>query len=444
MNHQQQTRAWIDALVYDNSVIAKAIADNRYFDIQNQAQMRLQEIDIPNPRHEAWRYTDFKSLLGQQFISQDARLLDPRAELFDDWIYRDTESYRLVMLNGRFCEDLSLLPAPAKGVTVTGINQISEKQRRQMEASLVQANTFSDDIFDLINRALLQDGFYIQLGQGKSLQLPVEIVHLVTSSDRQLLAQPRSVLILEPSAEIQIIERFIGISDTQYFHNSQLHIQLQDNARLHHMRFQQESRQAHHLSRVQINQQRDSHYQLMNIATGAKWGRSDVHLSLEGENAECEMLGLYTVDDEQYNDIHLDVSHLAAHCQSELYFNGILLGAGRGVFDGRILVEQSAQKTDASMTNHNLVLSDHADIDTKPVLEIYADDVKCSHGATVGSIDPEQLFYCQSRGLTRHQALKLLCQGFANQVFEKLSDARLLEYAQNQVNAVLQKERHAA
>jgi Fe-S cluster assembly protein SufD len=440
MNNQQSAQAWFDSLVYDNSVIAKAMADNHFFDIQNQAQSRLATVSIPQRKQEAWRYTDLRSLYRQRFISPDVIKPEPMAELFDDWVYGNSESYRLVMLNGQFSADLSNLPLPVEGVTIKGLNEISDTQRNQVTAYLAEENAFSDDMFDVVNRSLFQDGYFIHLGKQRVLKQPIEIVHLVIPGDQSLLAQPRSVVLLEPSAELQLVERFIGFTDASYFHNSLLRVQLGDNAQLQHVRLQQENREAHHLSRVLISQQRDSRYHLMNVATGSKWGRSDIHVTLQGEQADCQIQGLYTVADGQYNDIHLDVSHLAPHCNSELKFNGLLLGAGRGVFDGRILVDQLAQKTNAQMSNHNLMLDEQADIDTKPVLEIYADDVKCSHGATVGSIDPEQLFYCQSRGLSRHQAVRLLCKGFARQVIENLQDSTLLQYVESQVNTVLQQE----
>ncbi len=440
MNNLQTAQAWFNGLVTDNSAVAKAIAHEHYSDMQKRAQSRLHSVIIPQRKQEAWRYTDLKTLYHERFISPEVKTATPQAGVFDDWIYSNTQSYRLVMLNGRFNAELSSLPESSEGLTISGLNEITEVQRAQVSAYLAEENAFSDDVFDVVNRSLFQDGYLIQLAKQTQLQRPLEVVHLVTPGDQSLLAQARSVILLEPSAELHLIERFIGVTDANYFHNSLLRIQLTENAQLHHVRMLQENSKAHHLSRVLINQLRDSRYQLMNIATGSKWARSDIHVKLQGENADCQIRGLYTVADEQYNDVHLDVSHLAAHCKSELRFNGILLGAGRGVFDGRILVDQLAQKTDAQMSNHNLMLSEQADIDTKPVLEIYADDVKCSHGATVGSIDPEQLFYCQSRGLSRQQAVRLLCQGFASQIIQNLQQAELKQYVENQVNTVLQAE----
>ncbi len=442
MNNLDSAQQWFDSLVYDNSVTARALTHSHLFDIQDQAQSSLASVNIPQRKQEAWRYTDLKSLYKHQFISPDATQTEPLVEVFDDWIYSSSDSYRLVILNGQLSADLSSLPSPTAGITISGLNQINEKQRKLVSAFFTEQNAFSDDVFDVVNRALIQDGYFIHIGKGVVMEKPLEIVHLVTAGDQKILAQPRSVVLLESSASARIVERFTGFSEESYFHNSLLRIQLEENSQLQHIRLQQESGFSHHLSRLLVNQHRDSRYNLMNIATGSKWGRSDVHVKLEGKNAECQMQGVYTVADEQYNDVHLDVSHLAPHCRSELNFNGILLGAGRGVFDGRILVDKLAQKTDSQMTNHNLLLSEQAEIDTRPLLEIYADDVKCSHGATVGSIDPEQLFYCQSRGLSRHLAVRLLCEGFANRIIENLPDSLVREYALNMVIDLLQQERY--
>jgi Fe-S cluster assembly protein SufD len=440
MNNLDTAQEWFDSLVYDNSVIAKAMTDNHFFEVQDQAQSSLASINIPQRKQEAWRYTDLKSLYKHQFISPDATQTQSLVEAFDDWIYSTSESYRLVMLNGQLSADLSCLPSSTAEISISGLNQINEKQRKLVSTFFAEQHAFSDDVFDVINRALIQDGFLIHIGKGVVLDKPIEILHLVTAGGQQMLAQPRSVVLLESSASALIVERFTGFSEDSYFHNSLLRIQLEDNSELQHVRLQQESNSSHHLSRLLVHQQRDSRYHLMNIATGAQWGRSDIHVELQGNQAECTMQGVYTVTDKQYNDVHLDVSHIAPHCRSELNFNGILLGAGRGVFDGRILVDKLAQKTDSQMTNHNLMLSEQAEIDSKPLLEIYADDVKCSHGATVGSIDSEQLFYCRSRGMSRHQAVRLLCEGFANRIIENIPDPLVREYAQNKVIDLFQVE----
>ena len=200
-------------------------------------------------------------------------------------------------------------------------------------------------------------------------------------------------------------------------------------AALEHYRIQNESREASHLSNLYLSQEKDSTYQGVSLALGAKWSRTEYRASFKGEHADCDLNGLYTVGDKQLNDFHLDVQHSVPGCSSREQFKGILYGKGRGVFDGRVLVDQYAQKTEAHLTNDNLLLTADAEIDTKPQLEIYADDVKCSHGTTVGQIEPEQIFYMRSRGIDPVAAHKMLSMGFAEGVLDKISLLMLREYA---------------
>ena len=205
------------------------------------------------------------------------------------------------------------------------------------------------------------------------------------------------------------------------------------NARLQHHRLQHETRNARHLSRIELRQQTASEYHGVNVATGASWSRTDINARFDGPHAVCELDGLYTVGDGQYNDFHLDVLHNVPHCRSREDFKGIVYGDGRAVFDGMILVEKDAQKTDAQLSNKNLLLSQKGEVDTKPQLEIHADDVKCSHGTTVGKLDPNQLFYLRSRGIDQHRARQMICLGFAEQVLSSFDDAAVHDYVQSQM-----------
>jgi Fe-S cluster assembly protein SufD len=236
MNNLDSAQQWFDSLVYDNSVIARAMTHSHLFDIQDQAQSSLASVNIPQRKQEAWRYTDLKSLYKHQFISPDATQTEPLVEVFDDWIYSTSDSYRLVILNGQLSADLSSLPSPTAGITISGLNQINEKQRKLVSAFFTEQNAFSDDVFDVVNRALIQDGYFIHIGKGVVMEKPLEIVHLVTAGDQQILAQPRSVVLLEASASARIVERFTGFSEESYFHNSLLRIQLEENSQLQHIR----------------------------------------------------------------------------------------------------------------------------------------------------------------------------------------------------------------
>ena len=226
---------------------------------------------------------------------------------------------------------------------------------------------------------------------------------------------------------VEIIERYCSLGDAVYFNNVGIEVSLGAGSELVHSRSQEESRNAQHLSDLQVRLGEHSRYRLVLTALGGAWSRSDVRVTLEGEGAEAEVDGLILAGDKQLNDVHLNIRHAAPRCSSRETFKGILDGKGRVVFDGRIHVAQDAQKTDAQLSNDNLMLSRSAEIDTKPQLEIFADDVKCSHGTTVGELDGDMLFYLRSRGIPEAQATQMLCQGFAQEVLDRLSSAALLD-----------------
>ena len=393
----------------------------------------LQSVELPSRKHEAWRYTDLTRLYQQMFVTPQPDLAEVA---FDDWVYPQDESYRLVLVNGRFDASLSQLPDD-DSVTLVPISQASEHQRELIQQYLAHSHEFNQDAFDELNRATSGDGFLMQVRSNTRVDRPIEILYLNQPGTRSALAAVRSLILLRPGAEANLVEHFSGDTDAVYFHNGQTRIELEPGARLTHHRVQSESADAYHLHRVYLSQQQSSHYQGFSLSTGGCWSHSDSIVNLDGEGAECHLQGIYTVAERQYNDLHLDVRHLKPHCSSSEQFNGILAGAGRAVFDGRILIEQDAQKSDAALSNRNLLLAESAEIDTKPQLEIYADDVKASHGTTVGRIDPDQLFYCKARGISEEKAMHLLCVGFAEQVTRGIEDEALLSSVHDRIGRVL-------
>jgi Fe-S cluster assembly protein SufD len=226
---------------------------------------------------------------------------------------------------------------------------------------------------------------------------------------------------LEAGAKATLIERYAGVGANAYFTNGVGEIVLNAGAQLEHYRLQEETLAAYHISTLFVHHEAQSHYQGNTIAMGGRWSRTDYNVDFHGEQAQSRLDGLYLVNDKQLTDIHLNINHAVPNCASEQDFRGILLGTGRGVFDGLIKVAEQAQHTEAHLHNANLMLSRSAEVDTKPQLLIYADDVKCSHGTTVGQLEPEQLFYLRSRGISEIEAKKMLSVGFAQTVLDKCS-----------------------
>ncbi|MDJ0880056.1 MAG: Fe-S cluster assembly protein SufD [Gammaproteobacteria bacterium] len=402
---------------------SKVLAVNN---IQAKARNQLKHLVMPNRKQETWRYTDLNSLYEKMFKLNDRKTID--AIDVDEWIFPEQESYRLVMVNGRFNPQLSSLEGLSDRIIISAFSQLSAELQFDAARILQTINSFESDAFAQMNRSLFSDGFYIHVPKNTWIEKPIEIAYVNHSSDDQVLSQPSSLIILENDAQAKVVERYMSLDEAEYFFNGTSDIVLKKNAHLKHYRIQQESHNAYHLSRVALKQKNGSIYKNVNLALGGCWSRMDIQTAFEGQQASCDLQGVYTVRDQQYNDIHIDVKHQQPNCTSQEKFRGIIHGKGRAVFDGRILVSKDAQKTDAQLSNKNLLLVDDAEINTKPQLEIYADDVKCSHGTTVGKINPEHMFYLRARGIPEDQAYRMLCLGFAEQVLEAIEDKPIQNY----------------
>jgi Fe-S cluster assembly protein SufD len=275
----------------------------------------------------------------------------------------------------------------------------------------------------------------IRVETGSKLEQPIELLHLTSRNATGHTLRPRHLIILETDAKASLVERYLALDEASYFNNLVCEIVLEEGASLSHQRVQQESRQAYHLSDLHLGLAAGSHYRGVNASLGAVWSRTNINNRFLASGAVCELDGLYLVDDEQLVDYHLDMDHAVPGCDSRENFKGILNGRGRAVFDGRILVQQQAQKSNAHLSNANLMLSRQAEIDTKPQLEILADDVQCSHGTTVGQLDPQALFYLRSRGLNEEQARRLLCMGFAQEILDRFESESLREALSETIHA---------
>ena len=296
------------------------------------------------------------------------------------------------------------------------------------------------NLFSAFNTAAFADGAYVHVERDRELERPIEILHLSVGMDEPHMAQPRHLILLEQGARAHLIERHFSYGNATYFNNAVMEVQLDTGFCLHHMRIQEESAQAFHMNSQFVQHGACSNYRGIGVALGGAWSRNEMRVDFEGEAANCDICGLYVVGDGQLSDQHLEVQHRVPGCTSREDFRGVLNGRGRGVFDGRIWVEKDAQKSDARLSNANLLLSRQAEIDTKPQLEILADDVKCAHGTTVGQIEDEALFYMQSRGIPRRKAQQMICLGFARTAFENSGIEALDRYLETAVAQRLNSE----
>ena len=384
---------------------------------RDRAAQRFATAGFPTRKQEAWRYTGIDKLLGHELAPALEPVTALQREDLDEFELIDG-AYRLVIANGCLAPGHTSAAGLPDGVVLMGLAEALVAAPELVEPWLGRVAGEGGHAFNEINCAMINDGAFVYVPDGVRLETPVEFVHANIGLDTHFVAQPRNLVVLGRNASATLVERHIGLGDSTYFHNGLSEIVLGDGAALEHYSLQEQSPSAWHLASQFLRQDAGSRYRGTHLMMGGQWSRADLNVEFAGEHAQCAMNGLYLAGDRQLVDMHLNVQHQVPNCASNHAFRGILHGKGRGVFDGRILVAKDAQKTDAHLHNANLLLTRDAEIDTKPQLEIYADDVKCSHGTTVGELDAQQVFYLRSRGISEQQARNMLCQGFAAEILD--------------------------
>ena len=382
-----------------------------------EARAALDRLPPIQRRLEAWRYTDIDDLMK--------RALGPAAPATAAPALPQAHGPRLVLHDGRYLAAASSLAGLPGGVLAGGL---ADHARDHPERVRPWLGTLAPPphLLAALNGALVHDGPFLYLGAGTRLAEPLEIVHHYDGA-RPCAAHPRGLVVLEAGARATLVERFAGAGAG--LHNGVMEIRLGPGATLVHHRLLDEQAPRWQLQGIHVRLDQGAHYEGLLLALGGRWSRSEYYGQWTRPGATCRLDGLYTAGAGRLADVHLDLQHQAPGCTSRARFKGLLYGPGRAVFDGRILVAPQAQGSDARLYNHNLMLAEGAEIDTKPQLEIYADDVQCSHGASIGQIDPLQLFYLRSRGIDAARARQMICRGFAAEVLEGIDDTRLQQSA---------------
>ena len=425
---------WLRALGTDAAGTSPGWLDS----LRHEALARISRQPVPTAKGEGWRYTGLRVLMEQGFQPVDEPVTALQPDDIEEVLIPSLDAHRVVVVNGRFAEQLSDLGELPAGVRIGSLRDTLARDPDALEGLLTRVAGEGSHVFASLNTAGMDDGLVMLLRRGATLQRPIELIHLSVGMDEPRVAQPRHLVSLAEGAQAQLIERYVSLGDSLYCNNSLLEIALGRDAVLRHQRVQMESANAFHIAGLYLSQAANSRYLGVNIGLGGAWARTDLNVRFIDEHAECDLMGLYLAGDKQLSDYHLDVRHALPNCTSRENFKGILYGKGKAVFDGLVYVARDAQKTDAAMSNRNLMLSRNAEVDTKPQLEIYADDVKCSHGTTVGQIEPEMLFYLRSRGISATLARRMLCLGFAGEIIDALDNEPLQRYVAEQVGQRLE------
>lgn len=383
---------------------------------------RFAERGFPTLRDEDWRFTNvapiarlpFKPVFRSQAEGLHREDLRP-------FLFSGLPAVRLVFVNGQFSPDLSATSgSESQGALITNLAAALANPTATLQERLGRQLPETNNAFCSLNTAFFQDGAFIHVTAGKRLEIPIHLLFLSTAKETGATTHPRNLIVLERGSQATVLETYVSLSDTAYFTNAVTELALEEGAVLEHCKFQDESLSAFHMATLHAHLGRGSNLVSHSLALGAKLSRNNIRTSLAGEGVECVLNGLYLTHGDQLADHHMVVEHAQPHCNSHEYFNGILDGRSKGVFHGRILVLQPAQKTDAKQTNKNLLLSETATVDTKPQLEIYADDVKCTHGATIGQLNEESIFYLRARGIGASTARRMLIHAFAGEIIERV------------------------
>ncbi len=411
-------RGFLDG--YEQRTLELGQSSPGWFQARREAGLsRFEQLGVPTPKNEAWRQTNLAPLTRERFEPASRHADSTTDPELPAWTRLALDGPRLVFHGGRHLPESSSPGDLPPGVLVCSLAEALAHCPERIEPLLARSD---DDAtpFEALNSALVEDGAVVIVPAGLQLEQPIQLVFTSGGAPRATASHPLTLIVACTGSRLRLVEQYVGSADGVYFTNARTRVHVEDNASVEHYRLQFESRTAFHIASTHSVQGRDSRYTAHNVSLGGRLARQDIRAILDGEGSDCRLNGLYMTRDSQHVDNHTLLDHARPHCHSHELYKGILDDRSRSVFSGRIVVRPGAQKTDAIQSNPNLLLSPSALAYTRPQLEIYADDVKCTHGATVGQIDEEGVFYLRSRGIPEAQARSLLVHAFAGEILERI------------------------
>jgi len=393
-------------------------------ELRQGAIARFAELGFPTTKQEEWRFTSVAPIAETEFTLAHAPR-SPRLAPADVEHLSLGAGPRIVFVDGRYAPELSAVASLPQGVRAGSLAAAlgTDAGGELARAHLARHARWQESAFAALNTAFLSDGAFVHVSANVALERPIELVFVSTGradSDGPTVSHPRSLIVVERGAQASVVETYAGVSDDVYWSNVVTEVVAGEGARVELYRVQREGRQSFHVATTHSRQERDSYLALHAVTLGAALARHDINAVLAGSGAELILNGLYLLGGAQHADHHTVIDHAQPHCASHEFFNGVVAERAHGVFNGRIIVRPGAQRTDSKQTNNNLLLSTEARADSQPQLEIYADDVKCTHGSTVGPIDQMQLYYLRSRGLSLEAARSILTYGFGAEILDRM------------------------
>jgi Fe-S cluster assembly protein SufD len=396
--------------------------------LRGEGMTRFEALGFPTTKNEDWHFTSVAPIADQAFraamvnkagVSLEGTAGMVTAQDLRRFNFDQSDWSTFVFVNGEFAEDLSSYAGLGPGVRVSSLSKAIALGTGRPERHIGKIATFQNHTFTALNTAFIRDGAFVEIQADAVVEKPIHLV-FVSEGGGQAVSHPRNLIVAARNSRATIVESYVSIRDSSYFTNAVTEISLGEGARLDHYKIQRESEQSFHVGTVQTRQARDSQFHSFSYAVGGSLARTNIYTSLDGDGSTCTLNGLYLADGTQHIDNQTSIEHIAPNCPSHEIYKGVLDGRSHGVFNGKVYVHPEAQKTDGKQSNNNLLLSPTARVDTKPQLEIFADDVKCTHGATVGRLDDVAMFYLNSRGIGPETARMLLTYAFAADVLETI------------------------
>jgi Fe-S cluster assembly protein SufD len=395
--------------------------------LRKEAISNFSELNFPNIKDEEWKYTNISPLLKYNFKPSLVKGSITNKEV-DKFLFDMFEHNLLVFVNGHFDEKASRIKNLPKGVIAGSIAEAIKQKSQVIKDHFGKYADFKSQIFTALSTAYIKDGAFIYIPDGEIIEEAFHILFLTTSGNDKIITQPRNLFVVGKNSQVTIIEHYSSLSDDIYFTNAVTEMFADENAVVDHIKLQEESKKAFHIGRMEVDQERSSNFSSHAISFGADLSRNDFNTKFNDEGGECMLNGLFLLDGTQLFDVHTMIDHAKPHCNSHEHYKGILDDKSRGVFNGKVMVRKDAQKTNAFQENNNIILSDEALVNTKPQLEIFADDVKCSHGATIGQLDKDSMFYLKSRGIGEETARMILIHAFAIDVIKSIKVKAIKDY----------------
>lgn len=427
----------IDHYLAEFARIERHLAGDNALNAQRKTSLRaFADAGFPSTRQEDWKYTDLRALEKRRFESLESPGELTQSEL-ETHLPKDLDALRLVFLDGHFQPGLSSDTSALEGIEISSLGaQSGAAGSLSPEAVDRTINGYANPFTDM-NTAFMSDGLRLKMAAGAVLEKPLHVVFAASGRFEDSMQQIRNLLTLGENSQATVIEHYIALEDAPYFTNAVTEATTEPGARLTRIRLQQESENAYHVSSFHAYQLRDSHVVNHGVDFGARLARIDTNSKLDDTGATIEMYGVYAPGENQHVDNHTRIDHAKPHGTSREDYKGVLTGKSRGVFNGKIIVHKDAQKTDSEQSSATLLLSKKCEIDAKPELEIYADDVKCTHGSTVGQLDEDAVFYLTSRGISEAGARAILTYSFADALIQKIQSAALCRHIETALLAKL-------